>query len=373
VIATQADLDAGLGGFVGDIVWFKPERLTSGRRDALQIFMGGASGAGFALVWQEDPEGVRPGKFAGPGHGWSGATTNHKTDIWYSHISWGDFAKVDLDFVTGGDPEHELDVIGRPKALVPMALPIRLSDNDVVNAHNILVELDDNGVPLQDSEGNYTPVQNEAALSEEGDGTHRYATVIPGFIDGWYDYINYMDELKTVAYTADGRLLDGDTGASRANLFLQPYVNADGKTSAWAIINYEETKGAGNGPPEDGAIPSEAYLPEQGKNVIYHTFDFKTPDLVSGGPSSTCRSGTKRATCSTSWTGTEARFSTGRINRSWLTRTPAGPASSSRAGAPSRPASTGPPCWWSTRKAGKAPADPRTSCCGASNFRRVRP
>ena len=294
VIATQADVDLGLGTFVGDIVWFKPERLTSGRRDALQIFMGGASGAGFALAWQEDPEGVRPGKFAGPGHGWSGATTNHKTDIWYSYISWADFAKVDLAFVSGGDPEHDVDAadaadpddtsVGRPKALVPMSLPIRLTDNDVINTHNILVELGENDVPVQDEEnGNYTPVSNEDALSEEGDGTHRYATVLPEIIAGWHTYINYQDESKTVAFTDDGRLLDGDTGASRVNLFLQPYVNADGKTSAWAIINYEETKGAGNGPPEDGTIPSEAYLPEQGKNAVYHSFDFKTPDLVSGG------------------------------------------------------------------------------------------
>ncbi len=289
VIATGTDVANGLGAFVGDIVWFKPERLTSGRRDALQIFMGGASGAGFALVWQEDPEGVRPGKFAGPGHGWSGATTNHKTDIWYSHITWGDFAKVDLNFVAGGDPEHELDVIGRPKALVPMALPIRLSDNDVINTNNILVELDGNGAPALDANGNYIPVPNEDALSEIGDGTHRYAYTIPGLIDGWYDYINYQGDPKTVAYTDDNRLLDGDTGASRANLFLQPYDTGEDKSdgspvmSAWAIINYEETKGAGNGPPEAGTIPSEAYLPEQGKNVIYHSFDFKNPDLVSGG------------------------------------------------------------------------------------------
>jgi len=50
-IVTQAMINKG--GFwanyvVGDIVWFKPERLTSGRRDANQIFAGGADGAGFA-------------------------------------------------------------------------------------------------------------------------------------------------------------------------------------------------------------------------------------------------------------------------------------------------------------------------------------
>ncbi|HMB16011.1 MAG TPA: choice-of-anchor O protein, partial [Pelovirga sp.] len=53
IISTQADVNAGRGRFVGDIVWFKPERLTSGRRDANQVFMGGADGAGFAISWQE--------------------------------------------------------------------------------------------------------------------------------------------------------------------------------------------------------------------------------------------------------------------------------------------------------------------------------
>ncbi len=127
---------------VGDIAWFKPERLTSGRRDANQVFMGGADGAGFAIAWQEDPEGLRPGSAAGPGPGWGGATTNHKTDIWYSYITMPNFNKVDLNFEEGGDPEHDLDKVGRPKALVPMSLPVRLSDNDVVNTDNLLVELD---------------------------------------------------------------------------------------------------------------------------------------------------------------------------------------------------------------------------------------
>ena len=81
------------------------------------------------------------------------------------------------------------------------------------------------------------------------------------------------------------------------NVFLQPYAftKSDGSigVSAWAIITYEETKGAGAGPPEDvgtGEQPedgsgegNDAYLPEEGKNVIYHSFDFKTPDLVSAG------------------------------------------------------------------------------------------
>jgi len=268
VVATQTDVTNGLGAYVGDVVWFKPERLTSARRDALQLFMGGGGGAGFALGWQEDPAGLRPGKEAGPGHGWSGATTNHKTDIWYSYITWADFSKVDADFAVGGDPEHDdPDFIGRPKALVPMSLPVRLSDNDVVNDKNLLNEVVEEDLDV-------------------GDGTHAYGNVIEGLCVKFYTFINNNDEEMKVCVTDDNRLLDGDTGASRVNLFLQPYTKPDGTKSAWAIINYEETKGAGAGPPDEtgvGESHSEDYIAEEGKNAIYHSFDFQNPDLVSAG------------------------------------------------------------------------------------------
>ena len=59
-------------------------------------------GAGCALTWQEDPEGLRPGKGLGPGEGWSGAIANAKTDIWYSYITFADFDIVGED-VDGDD------------------------------------------------------------------------------------------------------------------------------------------------------------------------------------------------------------------------------------------------------------------------------
>jgi len=295
-IVTQGMINSGgfwLDKAIGEIVWFKPERLTSGRRDANQVFMGASDGAGFAIAWQEDPEGLRPGQAAGPGPGWGGATTNHKTDIWYSYITMADFRKIDANFVSGGDPEHDLDVTGRPKALVPMALPVRLSDNDAVNTDNLLVELGGDGYPLEDGEGNWTPIPNYDANSD-GDGTHAYGYEIEGLCEGFYEFTNYNDELKKVCITEDGRLLDGDTGASRPNVFLQTYTNNNGTPtdttddfkSAWAILAYEETKGAGIGPPDhEGDDPpyGDEPLPEEGKNVIYHSFDFRNPDVVSAG------------------------------------------------------------------------------------------
>ncbi|MEX1311131.1 MAG: choice-of-anchor O protein, partial [Candidatus Sulfomarinibacteraceae bacterium] len=308
----------------GDIVWFKPERLTSGRRDAYQVFMGGADDAGFAITWQEDPGGLRPGDGSGPGHGWGGATTNHKTDIWYSYITWDDFAKVDMNFEAGGDPQHaDPDFVGRPKALVPMSLPVRISDNDVVNTHNMWIQLDDNDLPVLDGNGDVIPLPNPDTNSGEGDGSHRYGYMVEGLWDwdrqlffedqpvDWqhgnggtlFRFTNHQGDQKTAVVTADGRALRGNTGASRPNLFLQAYTNNNGTPSdpsddfksAWAIMAYEETKGVGLGPDgrpdrdggeheEDGTgYDPNVVPPDEGKNVIYHSFDFRNPDVVSAG------------------------------------------------------------------------------------------
>lgn len=324
----------------GDIILFKAERLTSGRRDAAQITI--ASGqSGFGLVWQEDPEGLRAGEMAGPGEGWSGATTNHNTDIWYSFISAGDFKKIDVNYVSNGDPSYDEDDPdkgdGRPKALVPMKLPIRLTDNEVLNSENMKIDpskliddgegfkklscadlpyIDDDDNPVNvapDTGDSETPGEGEGDGSGDGNGdgdsdgssnnplgSHIYGYKLPGLLwtdnnsDGlpeaddyirFYETVNKQGVTKYVAITVDGRLMDGDTGAARGNLMLQ------GK---YAVLGYEETKGAGAGPPEhdeeggnkpeDGTgSGSDAYVSELGKNVVYHFFDYDKPVKVAGG------------------------------------------------------------------------------------------
>ena len=71
-------LDAGA-------TWSEAQRLTDGARDVKQAAVRGAS-SGFALVWQEDPLGLRPGEGDGPGEGGSGATVNAGTDVWYTAL-----------------------------------------------------------------------------------------------------------------------------------------------------------------------------------------------------------------------------------------------------------------------------------------------
>ena len=163
------DESAAIG--LGDIVWFKPERLTSGRRDVYIPVLGSARGAGFAIAWQEDPSGLRPGKGKGPGEGWSGAITNHKSDMWYSYISYDNFSIVDENFESrgpGGGTDAEPDPdgtgfidktgLGRPKALVPFSLPVRITDNDMVNTHTLKVEPSTNCPAFPDSTGLNDPV-----------------------------------------------------------------------------------------------------------------------------------------------------------------------------------------------------------------------
>ena len=383
---------------LGDIVWYKPERLTSGRRDAYIPAVGSARGAGFAIAWQEDPTGLRPGKGKGPGEGWSGAISNHKTDIWYSFISSEDFARVDAMFVPGGpgaDPNggaqyDEKPGLGRPKSQVPFSLPIRVSDNDMVNTDTLKVEqssmcvtppegtepvcfpevVDGTFVPLDPEEievqfcghpdadpatccdpenheddpncedlkglyGNLTGTKRYAYLAKgideydnvsgiyqpEGDGipdyqhavdnggtlnlcdtsgANLYMDALPGTSEHqrWFDFANSALASKLVCITSDGRLLDGDVSASWPNIQLQPYTKSDGTKSAWVLLGYEESKGLGHslaasehdnpvdeiiGDQPDDTGQEKPIKQDLGKNVIYHSFDFTQPDLVSPG------------------------------------------------------------------------------------------
>lgn len=99
----------------GTIVWYKAEQLSVGRRDAIRNFTASVrplydtnanpitGTGGFAVAWQEDPKGLKTGKGRGPGAGMSGASVNHKTDIWYSQIAWADFSAIDPNFDPSSD------------------------------------------------------------------------------------------------------------------------------------------------------------------------------------------------------------------------------------------------------------------------------
>ena len=290
--------------------WFKAERLTSGRRDANRIEVKGVAGAGFAITWQEDPDGLRPGQGEGPGEGWSGAIGNSQTDVWYSYVDWEDVDVVQDPAVEDGTKYLSFeayttaamgDITQKPKPFVPFSMPMPITDNAKCNVENPAPycwgsALQVDGVPAPtDSLGN---VLDPLAY---GMKDMCAATVdIPTGRDGTLSAV-------CVPNNADGTQavpLVGNTAATRARLNLFGYdSNADGSTdSAFVVVQLEEDKGLGralydpavdeNGVPT--GLPSETPCTSEdekeciawdiGKNQWYHTFSMQLTDDLAVDP-----------------------------------------------------------------------------------------
>jgi hypothetical protein len=256
------------------MVWTKAERLTSGRRDPNRIEVKGVAGAGFVITWQEDPDGLRPGQGEGPGEGWSGAVAHDKTDIWYSFIPWEHFDTVESIFDdTGLTPiniaEHDLTASGRPQVYVPMAVPMRLTNNDKCQA-------DEYGPGATPSENKAFSYCNEAVAT------------LYGFQDFCADTVEIPQgpqaTLQPICVNADDLPNIANTGATRARLSLQGY-DSDGDDlvdSAWVIVAAEEMKGLGRYTfLPDGTACEEGSSPDCtadiGKNQWYFSFDMGDP------------------------------------------------------------------------------------------------
>ncbi len=178
--------------------------------------------AGFMMTWQEDPEGLRPGQGLGPGEGWSGAVVNQQTDLWYSFISIEDFSLVDgnSDY-TDVDPVS-LDLYDgdtMPKAAVPMAMPIRLTDNKMCKATGsdpyCYVEFDTTEV-----DGVVNPYANTELPD---DLTTITQSAFSTFCADTFYWINPAGTGLTLCQTDDFRVLQGRVGASRPRVNVQPY------------------------------------------------------------------------------------------------------------------------------------------------------
>jgi uncharacterized repeat protein (TIGR01451 family) len=88
------------------------DRITDAARDVTNEVARG-TGAGYALAWQEDPNGLQLGEARGEGDGASGARVSPGTDIWYAWLPSGSFSNPDAlwqgpvpisdnyDYVTG--------------------------------------------------------------------------------------------------------------------------------------------------------------------------------------------------------------------------------------------------------------------------------
>ena len=260
------------------MVWTKPERLTSGRRDPNRIEVKGVQGAGFVITWQEDPDGLRPGQGEGPGEGWSGAVAHDKTDVWYSFIPWEHFDTVESEDTSGDgvpDPinivDHDLLLGGRPQVYVPMAVPMRLTNNDKCNA-----EFYGPGGTIDPTAPQYFSYCNYDVASFYGLQNFCATTVsVPTGQDGTTSEICVNeDALPNVANTA----------STRPRLSLQGYDSTkDGVVDhrAWVIVAAEESKGLGNFLlDEDGELCADDdpdCEADIGKNQWYFSFDMGDP------------------------------------------------------------------------------------------------
>jgi hypothetical protein len=268
------------------MVWFQAERLTSGARDVNRVETSCVAGAGCAITWQEDPEGVRPGEGEGPGTGWSGATTASKTDIWYSFVEWEDFDIVDVD----GTPTPLADIItdaGRPPVYVPMMSAVRLTNN--------------NRCPFPvDGRGDYC---EDAVAAPYGIIDQCVGSIdSPAGQNGDLQPICVVDSNESGAVDAGDLPNLANNAASRPRLNLQPRdSDGDGVVDdAWVIVVSEEDKGLGRygfintevwelGELEDVATETCLDPPQQpdeetgcqkadiGKNVFWTSFALGSP------------------------------------------------------------------------------------------------
>ncbi len=279
--------------------WFKAERLTSGRRDANRIETKCVEGAGCAITWQEDPDGLRPGQGEGPGEGWSGAIANSKTDIWYSYLPWSAFDVVqDPTDESGATPmafadytaASAGDVTQKPKPFVPFAMPMRMTDNAKCNVEKP------------------QPYCNGSAINDN------FPDVLVPMDYGLKDMCADVIQIPTgkdgtpadVCVSEDGMPLVGNTASTRPRLSLHGY-DSRGKVknavidSAFVVVVAEEDKGLGafgftddydpNAAPCDpkseeepgGGKPppnDDCTAFDEGKNIWYHSFSMALDDKL---------------------------------------------------------------------------------------------
>jgi MYXO-CTERM domain-containing protein len=255
------------------MVWFKPERLTSGRRDVNRVEIKMVEGAGAVVTWQEDPSGLRPGQGEGPGEGWSGAIANNQTDVWYSFLPWEHFETVDVDGtpteLTNDDGTLLYTGTEKPGHYVPFAVPMRLTNNAKCNA-----------------DGTDDPYCYAVTAAPYG---------LPNLCAETVTIPQGQNREGDICIAESGLPNIGNTAATRPRLSLQGY-DSDGDTvvdSAWVVVIAEEDKGFGRyafevgetgvdtATPcfenEDGTYPEGCEVADQGKNIWYYSFDMGSP------------------------------------------------------------------------------------------------
>ena len=226
------------------IDWHQPMQLTTGLRDSNHINLA-ASEKGISILWHEDTVGLKSGKGAGPGEGWSGATTGHGTDIWYTSIKFGsDFE--DINDTKSADQNGTF-------SLNNFHYPVRITDNEKC------AKEDETKLYCEHFCTTYGSKLPEGGKEENA--VERCLT---------YD---------TDMLIGEQVILDGDTGASRPAL---THLTTDaGQTIV--VMGYEETKGlslSDPGEPDQDQGGSETNISVEGKSVYFESFTFDAIDDV---------------------------------------------------------------------------------------------
>ncbi|MBE0686417.1 MAG: hypothetical protein IH585_10485 [Anaerolineaceae bacterium] len=266
------------------VMWAKPERLTSGKRDANLPAVDCAGGAGCILTWQEDPEGLRPGQGLGPGEGWSGAIANAQTDIWYSYISFADFDLVfsdDTDTATAVPMSEYTIEDAMPKPYVPMAMPTRLTDNAKCRGVSTTLQPSDPYCYID-----FDAVDAEGKLDIDIEDLPTAPIEGSDFCDSTVDWAPPGGGgLQPICVTDDGRVLNGRVASTRVRLNLKPY-DSDGdevNDSAWVVMAAEETKALGDICTVESEAEDECDPIDIGKDIWYYSFDMFDHVLVDQG------------------------------------------------------------------------------------------
>jgi hypothetical protein len=265
--------------------WFKAERLTSGRRDVNRVETVCEAGAGCAVTWQEDPEGLRGGQGLGPGEGWSGAVANSQTDVWYSYISWANFNLVEdptddtqASIITlteyealaaPGEDGTPSDVTQKPQVGIPFAMPMRVTDNAKCNVTN----------PQPYCWG------SAEALPDKGEDD--LDPLAYGMVDMCKDTVQIptgqSGSPADVCVTEYGLPLIGNIASTRPRLGLYGYdSDKDGVfDSGFVIFEAEESKGLGafgfneTGESCDPEKDEGCVAFDEGKNLWYYSFNME--------------------------------------------------------------------------------------------------
>ena len=266
-VLVDVDTD-GIEGNEYQIQWRAAQQMTSGTRDSNKIWIA-SEDVGFAISWQEDTEGLRSGKGLGPGEGYSGATTNHGTDIWYTYITIDDFVKVcaendtECDIANAvSDPELIAAYTTKPKPAVNYAYPVRITNNEVCSSTDTDPDTTTKLWCVDHCESTVS------VTSQSGSTNDRC-------VQNDLDYLTPDTKILPAA-----AILDGDTGASRPAMKILKTNAAEPEFVT--ILAYEETKGLSESDPQDQG-DTDIDIALEGKAVYFESFFWDQPVAVSAG------------------------------------------------------------------------------------------